>query len=76
MKNIIIYHINFVCIFFCTLCVNAQHKSIKLGQSKIGINQYFTITIKVENDRLKSHSAFPDIAGFIKSLLPQRLLLI
>ena len=66
MKNIIIYHINFVCIFFCTLFVNAQHKSIKLGQSKIGINQYFTITIKVANDRLKSHSPFPDIAGFIK----------
>ena len=68
MKNIIIYHINFVCIFFCALCVNAQHKSIKLGQSKIGINQYFTITIKAENDRLKSHSAFPDISGFIKRL--------
>ena len=66
MKNIIIYHINFVCIFFCTLFVNAQQKSIKLGQSKIGINQYFTITIKVANDRLKSHSPFPDISGFIK----------
>ncbi|MEM6829850.1 MAG: BatD family protein [Bacteroidota bacterium] len=44
----------------------AQNVSIKLGQSKIGINQYFTITVTVENDRLKNYSPFPDIDGFTK----------
>ena len=56
----------------CLLCVIlgltsfAQEAKIKLGEPKIGLNQYFTITITVENDRLKNHSEFPDIEGFIK----------
>lgn len=44
----------------------SQDVSIKLGQNEIGINQYFTITVQVENDRLKQYSEFPDIEGFIK----------
>lgn len=44
----------------------SQDVSIKLGQNEIGINQYFTVTIQVENDRLKQYSEFPDIQGFIK----------
>ncbi|WP_420576322.1 BatD family protein [Ekhidna sp.] len=44
----------------------SQDVSINLGKNEIGINQYFTITIQVENDRLKQYSDFPDIEGFIK----------
>ncbi|MEO9482592.1 MAG: BatD family protein [Ekhidna sp.] len=44
----------------------SQDASIKIGQNEIGINQYFTISIQVENDRLKQYSDFPSIEGFIK----------
>ncbi len=44
----------------------AQDVSIKLGENEIGVNQYFTVTIHVENDRLKQYSDFPNIDGFIK----------
>ncbi|MEO9872824.1 BatD family protein [Ekhidna sp.] len=46
--------------------VFSQDVSIKLGKNEIGINQYFTITLQVENDRLKQYSEFPSIEGFIK----------
>ena len=45
---------------------NSQDVSIKIGKNEIGINQYFTITIQVENDRIKHYSEFPDIHGYIK----------
>ncbi len=48
------------------LSSKAQEASITLGQPQIGLNQYFTITVTVKNDRLKQYSTFPDIEGFIK----------
>lgn len=44
----------------------SQDVSIKLGKNEIGLNEYFTITIQVDNDRLKQYSEFPSIEGFIK----------
>ena len=44
----------------------SQDAAIKIGENEIGINQYFTITIQVENDRLREYSDFPNIEGFIK----------
>ena len=44
----------------------SQDVAIKLGENEIGLNQYFTVTIQVSNDRLKQYSEFPDIEGFIK----------
>ncbi len=44
----------------------SQDVSVKIGENEIGINQYFTVTIQVENDRLKQYSDFPSIEGFIK----------
>ncbi|MEP1035597.1 BatD family protein [Ekhidna sp.] len=44
----------------------SQEVSVNLGNNEIGINQYFTVTIQVENDRLKQYSDFPSIEGFIK----------
>lgn len=49
-----------------TSFVFSQDVAIKLGKNEIGLNEYFTITIQVENDRLKQYSDFPAIEGFIK----------
>ncbi len=53
-------------ILISTANIFAQDASIKIGTNEIGINQYFTITIQVQNDRLKQYSDFPSIDGFIK----------
>ncbi len=39
---------------------------ITLGPDEIGENQIWTITITVQNDRLKSYDNFPEIKGFRK----------
>lgn len=47
---------------------NAQSNqiSIQLGPDEIGENQPWTITVTIQNDRLKSYGNFPDIEGFRK----------
>jgi hypothetical protein len=49
-----------------TLITQAQQIQIVLGPDDIGENQAWTITIVVQNDRLKSYDNFPDIEGFRK----------
>lgn len=44
----------------------AQDIQIALGPDEIGENQAWTITITVQNDRLKSYDNFPEIKGFRK----------
>lgn len=44
----------------------AQEVQITLGPDEIGENQTWTITITVQNDRLKSYDNFPEIKGFRK----------
>jgi len=44
----------------------AQDVSVKLGKSEVGLNEYFTISIQVQNDRLKQYGEFPTIEGFVK----------
>ncbi|MEJ1241132.1 BatD family protein [Chryseolinea sp. T2] len=46
--------------------VLAQTVQVTLGPNEIGENQAWTITVTVQNDRLKSFDNFPDIAGFRK----------
>jgi len=46
--------------------VYAQQTQITLGPGEIGENQLWTITVTVQNDRLKSYDNFPDIDGFRK----------
>ena len=53
-------------IVFHTPILQAQHVQISLGPDEIGENQAWTITLTVQNDRLKNYSNFPDIAGFKK----------
>ncbi len=46
--------------------VQAQNVRIDLGPDEIGQNQAWTITVTVNNDRLKNYDNFPDIDGFQK----------
>jgi hypothetical protein len=46
--------------------VFAQTIQITLGPDEIGQNQVWTITVTVQNERLKSFDNFPDIEGFTK----------
>ncbi|WP_439881419.1 BatD family protein [Pontibacter sp. MBLB2868] len=45
----------------------AQQVSIELGKSPLPINQYFTVSIKLQDQQLKDYTAFPEIDGFKKS---------
>src|SRR6186713_458574 len=57
-------------VFIATWCVSffahAQNPQIILGPDQIGENQAWTITVTVQNERLKSYDNFPDITGFVK----------
>jgi hypothetical protein len=44
----------------------AQAQTVTLGPDAIGENQAWTITVTVQNDRLKSYDNFPEIPGFRK----------
>lgn len=44
----------------------SQEVNIKLGNNNIALNEYFTITITINNEQIKNYSNFPDIAGFQK----------
>jgi hypothetical protein len=48
------------------LSVQGQGVQIILGPDEIGENQAWTISVTVQNDRLKSYDNFPDIEGFRK----------
>ena len=51
---------------FLPLTLRAQGVQIVLGPDEIGENQTWTITVTVQNDRLKSYDNFPEINGFRK----------
>jgi hypothetical protein len=60
---------NFILIFitfFFGFCVENQAQNIKiiLGPDEIALNQAFTITVEVQNDRIKNIEGFPQIQGF------------
>lgn len=62
MKKIFVY----LAPLFVSGFLQAQEASISLGPGEIGENQAWTITITIENERLKSYDDFPDIDGFRK----------
>ncbi|GAB3201481.1 BatD family protein [Pontibacter aydingkolensis] len=45
----------------------AQQISIELGKSPLPINQYYTVSVKLQDDQLKEYTPFPEIEGFKKS---------
>ncbi|MFD2516210.1 BatD family protein [Pontibacter locisalis] len=57
-------------ILFCLLLsvpAWAQQVSIELGKSPLPINQYYTISIRLQDQQLKEYTPFPEIEGFKKS---------
>ncbi len=50
---------------FCAK-IYAQNIRIILGPDEIALNQAFTITVEVQNDRIKTIDNFPEIPGFNK----------
>lgn len=65
IKTIVSWYGCFLMMFF-SLSVSAQEKSIEIGNTEVALNQYFQITLKVENERLQGYSPFPDLEGFVK----------
>ena len=56
-----------ICVLLFNGLVYGQNPiQITLGPDEIGENQAWTITVTVNNDRLKSYENFPDIDGFRK----------
>jgi hypothetical protein len=51
---------------FASSTALAQTIQVTLGPDEVGQNQPWTITITIQNDRLKSFDNFPDIEGFAK----------
>ncbi|WP_017730120.1 BatD family protein [Nafulsella turpanensis] len=58
----------FFLIFFLNFpfLLSAQEVSISLGPEEIALNEAFTITLSVKNDKLRTYSSFPTIPGFAK----------
>ena len=44
----------------------SQEVAIRLGPDQFAINQLWTITITVQNERLRNYSNFPEIQGLVK----------
>lgn len=47
--------------------VRAQEISVELGSNEIGLNEQFSITVKIQDDRLRKYDDFPEIPGFEKA---------
>lgn len=48
------------------ITTSAQKIQVTLGPDEIGENQAWTITLTIQNDRLRTYDNFPDIEGFRK----------
>ncbi|PIQ20471.1 MAG: hypothetical protein COW65_14770 [Cytophagales bacterium CG18_big_fil_WC_8_21_14_2_50_42_9] len=49
----------------------AQDLKIELGENRLPITEYFTISVKLQNASIKTISDFPEIEGFQKSSRPR-----
>ena len=58
--------LSLVSLFFLTLSAEAQNITITTGPEEIGLNEAFTITLSVKNERLSAYDGFPEIKGFLK----------
>ncbi|WP_276497835.1 BatD family protein [Pontibacter litorisediminis] len=45
----------------------AQQVAIELGKSSLPLNQYYTISLRLQNQQLQEYTPFPEIEGFKKS---------
>ena len=53
-------------IFVLSTISFAQETTIELGTDEVGMNEMFTISIMVKNERIRSYDNFPEIPGFEK----------
>ena len=53
-------------LFLFSISAKSQNVKIAIGASEIAVNQVFTITVTLENERLRNYSPFPEIDGFLK----------
>lgn len=53
-------------IFILSSISFAQETTIQLGADEIGMNEMFTISIMVKNERIRTYDNFPEIPGFEK----------
>jgi hypothetical protein len=51
---------------FLTIECSAQEVSVSYNKNTIALNEYFSITITVKNEKLREYSGFPEINGFVK----------
>jgi len=66
--------IKYFLLFFLSLnALNgvAQEIKIELGKTLLPITEYFTISVKLQNESIKTISDFPEIEGFQKSNRPR-----
>lgn len=56
------------CLWFISIVIStsAQEVTVKYGGDEVAINTVFTITLTLQNERLKNYSPFPEIDGFLK----------
>lgn len=66
MRKFMCRSLFYLVILFGFFAGQSQNVQIQLGPEEIGENQAWTITIIVNNDRLRSYDNFPDIDGFHK----------
>jgi len=55
-----------VCALFA-FAVQAQKLQLKLGNPEIGLNEYYTITLSIQDGRLDDFGNFPNIPGMSKA---------
>ena len=53
-------------LFLFSFSAQSQNVKIAIGASEIAVNQVFTITVTLGNERLRNYSSFPEIDGFSK----------
>ena len=66
MKSIFRGFLNTIGLLLLVQAAFAQNVSVTYGPDQFALNQNWTITITVENDRLRKYSDFPEIDGLVK----------
>ncbi|CAN5131238.1 BatD family protein [soil metagenome] len=56
----------FIAALFSFSSTFSQEVSIELGSDEIAVNEVFTITISIQNEKIRTYDNFPEIPGFSK----------
>ncbi|MBO6494463.1 MAG: BatD family protein [Roseivirga sp.] len=66
MRNFGVFLSVLASIFCLSRAAFAQEISVQLGPNEVGMNEFFTITVTVNNAAIKNYTDFPNIDGFAK----------